>query len=69
MNDRYLKLAGEKITDRNILISIASKRAKELARGANAMVPVDRSGEVAVNYLDVALREISEGKISFEIES
>ncbi len=68
MDDKYVKLATEKIANRNILINLAAKRAKELARGAHPMVPVDRLQ--AVNYLDVALREIAEGKIEYdEIES
>lgn len=64
MNDKYHKLACEKIPDRNILVNLASKRARELARGANPLVPVDRSE--LVNYLDVALCEIAEGKITYE---
>lgn len=59
-----MKLACEKIPVRNILVNVAARRAKDLARGANPMVPVDRA--VGVNYLDVALREIAEGKLSYE---
>ncbi len=66
MNDDYLKQAIEKIPDRMILIVLASKRAKELARGSYPMVPVDR--RQGVNHLDVALQEIAEGKLSYEVE-
>lgn len=65
MNDKYLELAVTKIKDPNLLVILASKRAKELARGAHPMVPVDRYE--GVNYLDVALQEVAEGKIDFEI--
>jgi len=64
LDETQLKLASEKIPNRNILINIAARRAKELARGANPMVAVDRLA--GVNHLDVALREIAEGKISYE---
>lgn len=66
LNDKYLTLATEKVSDRMILIVLASKRAKELARGAYPMVPVDRRH--GVNHLDVALQEIAEGKLSYEVE-
>ena len=66
MNDEYLKQANEKIPDRMILVVVASKRAKELARGSYPMVPVNR--RQGVNHLDVALQEIAEGKLSYEIE-
>lgn len=64
MNDKYLKLACEQIPDRNILVNVAAKRARELARGSNPLVPVDRNERV--NYLDIALREIAEGKVYYE---
>ncbi len=64
MNDKYLQLACEKIPDRNILVNVASRRAKELARGANPLVPVDRSK--AISHLDIALQEIAEGKLYYE---
>ena len=64
MDDKWVKLATEKVPDRNLLINLASRRAKELARGAYPTVPVDRSK--GINYLDVALREIAEGKIAYE---
>lgn len=64
MDNHWVKLATEKIPNRNILINVASKRAKELAHGAHPMVPVDR--RQAINYVDVALREIAEGKLEYE---
>ena len=64
MDDNYVTLATEKIPNRNVLINVAATRAKELAQGSYPMVPVDRTQ--GVNYLDVALREIAEGKIFYE---
>ena len=59
MNDEYLKLATEAIDDNMVLVNIAAKRARELARGSNPMVKV-QPGET---YLDIALHEIAEHKV------
>ncbi len=64
MNDEYLHKACELIEDRELLVNLAARRAKELARGAHPLVNVDRKERT--NYLDVALREIAENKITFE---
>ena len=64
MNDEYLEKACEVIEDREILVNLVSRRAKELARGAHPMVNVDRNERG--NYLDIALREVAEGKIDYE---
>lgn len=61
MNEKYLKLACDVITDRNLLVNLASKRAKELARGAHPMIELERGQRH--NHVDIALREIAEGKI------
>ncbi|HJO93804.1 MAG TPA: DNA-directed RNA polymerase subunit omega [Victivallales bacterium] len=62
MNDKYLKIALEKIPDKRALIHLASKRAKELAKGER---PLLRTEEV--NHLDIALLEISEGLLNYEL--
>ncbi len=61
MNQKYLELALSKVDDPRVLINGAALRVKELARGGRPLVPV-LPGEM-VNWLDVALREIAEGKI------
>ncbi len=64
LNDEYLKRATEVIPENMILINGAAKRSRELARGAAPLVPTF-PGQ---NNLDVALLEISEGKIVVEVE-
>jgi DNA-directed RNA polymerase omega subunit len=64
LNDKYVKLACKQIPDRMVLVNVCSRRAKELARGAHPMVPVDRSK--AISHLDIALQEVAEGKVDFE---
>jgi len=62
LNEAYLERAKEVVVDVRLLVNGAAKRAAELARGARPLVRVlpqdDRS------YLDIALLEIAEAKIT-----
>ncbi|HKB89755.1 MAG TPA: DNA-directed RNA polymerase subunit omega [Opitutaceae bacterium] len=63
MRDEYLKEALKVVVDPNILVNLVSQRVKMLRRGNRALV-------VSLEKLlpeDIALREIIEGKITFEI--
>ncbi|HWZ93751.1 MAG TPA: DNA-directed RNA polymerase subunit omega [Opitutaceae bacterium] len=62
MKDDYLKEAQKIITDSNALINVVSRRVKQLRRGSRPLV--ESLEKLAPE--DVALREIIEGKISFE---
>ena len=61
MNDLLLEKAREKIEDPKLLSILASRRARQLARGARPMIKTD-----VKEYLDIALLEISEGLLVFE---
>ena len=63
MRDDYLKAALAIISNPNILVNVVSKRVKQLKSGAN---PLIESFE-RLDYDDVALREIIEGKITYEL--
>ena len=63
MNEVYLEQAIEKVPDRMILVNVASRRARELARGSHPMVVVNPTD--TPTYLDIALREIAEGKLHY----
>jgi DNA-directed RNA polymerase omega subunit len=63
MNDSYLERAKEKIPDPRILSIVASKRARQLARGGRRMIKTDDQ-----EHLDVALLEIAEGLVGWEQE-
>ena len=63
MNDSYLERAKEKIADPRILSIVASKRARQLARGGRRMIKTDDQ-----EHLDVALLEIAEGLVGWEVE-
>ncbi len=63
MRDDYIKQALSKITDPNILINVVSRRVKQLKRGNRPLV----ESLEKLSPEDVALREIIEEKISFEL--
>jgi|UniRef100_UPI00404A4A93 DNA-directed RNA polymerase subunit omega len=63
MRDDYLKAALLKIEDPNILVNVVSRRVKQLRRGHRALV----ESLEKLTTEDIALREIIEGKISYEM--
>lgn len=63
MRDDYIKDALNVIPDANLLINVVSRRVKQLKRGNRPLVEsLER-----LTSEDVALREIIEGKISYEM--
>jgi DNA-directed RNA polymerase subunit omega len=62
MRDDYLKEAHKVITDSNLLINVVSRRVKQLRRGSRALV----ESLEKLSPEDIALREIIEGKITFQ---
>lgn len=65
MRDDYLKDAQKVIPDANVLINVVSRRVKQLRRGQRALV----ESLEKLSPEDIALREIIEGKITYEIAS
>ena len=63
MRDEYLKAALTIIDDPNILINVVSRRVKQLRRGARPLV----ESLEKLSAEDTALREIMDGKISYEL--
>jgi DNA-directed RNA polymerase subunit omega len=63
MRDDYIQNALKVINDPNILVNVVSLRVKQLKRGNR---PLIESLE-KLSAEDTALREIAEGKISFEL--
>lgn len=63
MRDDYLYNARQVIDDPMILINVVSRRVKQLRRGSRPLV-------VSLEKLsaeDIALREVAEGKIGYEL--
>jgi DNA-directed RNA polymerase subunit omega len=64
MRDDLLKKANELVGDPAVLVNIISKRVKQLKFGAAPMVESLEKLEPE----DIALRELLEGKLTYEIE-
>jgi DNA-directed RNA polymerase subunit omega len=65
MRDDYIKDALKSINDPNVLINVVSRRVKQLKRGNRPLV----ESLEKLSAEDTALREVIEGKISFELAS
>lgn len=63
MRDDYLQAALKIVGDPNILVNMVSARVKQLKRGNRALI---ESLEKLLPE-DVALREIAEGRITYEL--
>lgn len=63
MRDDYIKEALKSINDPNVLINVVSRRVKQLKRGNRPLV----ESLEKLSPEDIALREVIEGKISFEV--
>jgi DNA-directed RNA polymerase subunit omega len=63
MRDDYIKDALKSINDPNVLINVVSRRVKQLKRGNRPLV----ESLEKLSPEDIALREVIEGKISFEL--
>ncbi len=63
MRDDYLKAAQEVVPDPNILVNLVSRRVKQLKFGQKPLIEsLER-----LDPEDIALKEIIEGKISYEL--
>ena len=65
MRDDYLKEAQKVISDSNLLINVISRRVKQLRRGSRPLV----ESLEKLSPEDIALREVIEGKISYELHT
>lgn len=67
MNPDLLKQALEKVLNPNVLINLVSRRVRQLTTyGGNASRPLV-ADSANLGAADIALREIIEGKMGFEI--
>jgi DNA-directed RNA polymerase subunit omega len=63
LRDDYLRAAQKKITDPMILVNVVSRRAKQLKSGYKPLIEsLER-----LSAEDMALREIMEGKITYQL--
>jgi DNA-directed RNA polymerase subunit omega len=63
MRNDYLQSALKVIDDPTILVNVVSRRVKQLRRGNRSLI----ESLEKLSAEDTALREIAEGKISYEL--
>lgn len=63
MRDDYLQAALKVVGDPSILVNVVSRRVKQLRRGNRPLV----ESLEKMSAEDTALREVAEGKISYEL--
>ena len=64
MNTTYLDQARARVPHVPILINMVSRRVRQLVSGQRPMVKPDH---LHMEHLDIALKEIAEGKLTAEI--
>ena len=64
MNVAYLTRAREKIPNVPLLVNIISRRVRQLNAGQRPLIKPDTPD---MDHLDLALKEIAEGKLSAEL--
>lgn len=65
-NGPYLAKVQKMIPNRFLLVKIASERLQQLNKGAKPLVELDSD---SMSLSEIALKEIAEGKIHFELRS
>ncbi len=63
MNHLYLAQALRVVKNPNILVNMVSQRVKQLGQGHKALV----LAESQMSYMDIALKEIADGKLYYEL--
>jgi DNA-directed RNA polymerase subunit omega len=65
MQTYLLEKASTVIPVTQVLVNVISKRVRELSQGARPLVEVD----LKWGYSDIALKEVIDGKLSYEMNS
>lgn len=64
MNMQYLETAKERVPNIPVLINLISKRVRQLNTGQRPLVKPDN---LHMEKLDIALKEVAEGKLTAEM--
>ena len=67
MNPAFVKLALEKVPNAQVLVNLVSRRVRQLTFGGGGANRPLVDGCANQGAADIALREIIEGKMGFEI--
>jgi len=64
MNSKYLAAAQQQVPNPELLINLVSRRVRQLAQGHRPLTVTDPR----MDFADIALKEIGEGKLNYELE-
>ncbi|HOO21026.1 MAG TPA: DNA-directed RNA polymerase subunit omega [Kiritimatiellia bacterium] len=64
MNATYLEKAKERMPNIPLLVNVVSKRVRQLNAGQRPLIKPDTPD---MDHLDLALKEVAEGKLSAEL--
>lgn len=65
MNSKLMEAAQKQVPSPELLINFVSRRARQLAQGHRPLIVTDPR----MDFADIALKEIVEGKLSYELEA
>jgi DNA-directed RNA polymerase omega subunit len=65
MNVELLELAKRRVPNIAVLVNMVSKRARQLLAGNHPMIKIENQ---QMDFEDIALTEIAEGKLMAEID-
>ncbi len=63
MKSKYLESAQQRIPNPELLVNVVSRRVRQLAQGHRPITQTDPK----MDFAEIALKEISEGKVSYEL--
>jgi DNA-directed RNA polymerase subunit omega len=63
MKSKYLETAQQRIPSPELLVNVVSRRVRQLAQGHRPLTQTD----ARMDFAEIALKEISEGKLSYEL--
>jgi DNA-directed RNA polymerase subunit omega len=63
IKNKYLEVAQQRIPSPEILINVVRRRVRQLVLGHRPLTQIDARME----FSEIALKEISEGKLSYEL--
>jgi len=63
MKSKYLESALQRVPSPELLVNIVSRRTRQLAQGHRPITQTD----ARMDFSEIALKEISEGKLTYEL--
>ena len=64
IKNKYLELAQQRIPSPEVLVNVVRRRVRQLLQGHRPITQTDAQME----FSDIALKEISEGKLTYELD-